>query len=212
MLRLLAHIGADYYLRKLAVMLCVQGCATSRRARSRNRSESCIGLAVRNRRDVAGSMRRLFCLKPVEAYSAHAVSAIVVRRGPSANRRFAQSADPAATPKSERPSGRRRSRTGGRLRVSPLTRCRATLNLCSHQGRSAAKFVPNSPPANSTGHQRTLNVRPVTCPRRARPTGVPEPRHAGTVQPSGRPRRAAHSLNPRAVTAVPRPIARQAGY
>ena len=98
MLRLLAHIGADYYLRKLAVMLCVQGCATSRRARSRNRSESCIGLAVRNRRDVAGSMRRLFCLKPVEAYSAHAVSAIVVRRGPSANRRFAQSADPAATP------------------------------------------------------------------------------------------------------------------
>jgi len=38
MLRLLAHIGADYYLRKPAVMLCVQRCATSRRARSRNRS------------------------------------------------------------------------------------------------------------------------------------------------------------------------------
>jgi len=45
--------------------------------------------------------------------------------------------------KSERPSGRRRSRAGGRLRVSPLTRSRATLKLIWCPGRSAANFVPD---------------------------------------------------------------------
>jgi hypothetical protein len=56
---------------------------------------------------------------------------------------YRSSADPAATPKSERPSGRRRSRTGGRLRVSPLTQCRATLKLLLHRNYPAANFVPN---------------------------------------------------------------------
>jgi hypothetical protein len=45
-------------LRNLLVMLVCQRCATSRRTRGRNRSESKRGRAVRNRRDVAGSMRR----------------------------------------------------------------------------------------------------------------------------------------------------------
>jgi len=202
MLRLLAHIGADYNLRKLAVMLCVQGCATSRRARSRNRSESCIGLAVRNRRDVAGSMRRLFCLKPVEAYSAHAVSAIVVRRGPSANRRFAQRADPAATPKSERPSGRRRSRTGGRLRVSPLTRWRATLKLPLSHIPPAAKFVPYADRRVAPGPRRASSAFHHVSDPQARRAAVRASRYDDKVRPYGRLTHAVRSLDLRAAEAA----------
>ena len=66
---------------------------------------------------------------------------IAARR--SANRSIARARIRAATPPSERPSGRRRSRTGGRLRVSPLTQCRATLKLLLHCKDPAANFVPN---------------------------------------------------------------------
>ena len=52
------------------------------------------------------------------------------------------SADRSCHAKSERPSGRRRSRAGGRLRVSPLVRSRATLKLKPRLKSSAANFVP----------------------------------------------------------------------
>src|SRR5256885_2900125 len=98
MLRLLAHIGADYYLRKPAVMLCVQRCATSRRARSRNRSESCIGLAVRNRRDVAGTVRPLFCLFPPQPHPRPPSWPGLGAAAPPPNGEFAQTPDPRPPP------------------------------------------------------------------------------------------------------------------
>ena len=87
----------------------------------------------------------------IDATRALAARSVVGSRGAgdgsaarrSANRSIARARIRAATPKAERPSGRRRSRTGGRLRVSPLTQCRATLKLLPHCNQPAANFVPN---------------------------------------------------------------------
>ena len=93
----------------------------------------------------------------------------------SANRSIARARIRTATPKSERPSGRRRSRTGGRLRVSPLTQCRATLNLCLHFNYPAANFVPNPSSPKSVpqldreacASSRQLSARASSCLTRA---------------------------------------------
>lgn len=144
MLRLLAPRGADCNLRKFAVMLWSQRCATSRNAHSRNRSGSRrIGSAVTTRcggidatllalplcrweRDQLTRCRRSRCCG-----AARQLAGITLERGSGQPRQ-----------NQERPSGRRRSRTGGRLRVSPLTRSRATLKLHRFRLEAAANFVP----------------------------------------------------------------------
>ena len=159
MLRLLAHHGADCYLRKTAMKLMCQRCATSRRARSRNRSESrmdsqcgidamwrdrCDACSCREERGRLTRCRRL----------------CAARR--PANRGIARAGIRAATPQSERPSGRRRSRTGGRLRVSPLIQCRATLKITPPPERRRCELRAELWFAVIRSHIEARSVRSVT--------------------------------------------------
>jgi hypothetical protein len=98
----------------------------------------------------------------------------------------------------ERPSGRRRSRTGGRLRVSPLTRSRATLKFCRCQPWAAANFVP--PPG-----LYLVTINPTTIRRAVRHiTALPAHRVAERGLPrAGKARRCAPPI-PAAPSSVPR--------
>jgi hypothetical protein len=125
--------------------LCANAARHRAAARSRNRSEY-----------QTDSQCGIELCGGIDATLALAARSVVGSRGAgerSAARHFSQtgvslergSGQPRQT--TERPSGRRRSRTGGRLRVSPLTRCRATLKLYPYRKAPAANFVPN--PARS---------------------------------------------------------------
>ena len=160
LLRLLAHIGADCNCGNSRSCWCVQRCATSR--------ERTAGTALSTRR--TRSAESALC-GGIDATLALAARSVVGSRGAgerSAARHFSQtgvslergSGQPRQT--TERPSGRRRSRTGGRLRVSPLTRCRATLKLTRYHGRTAANFVP---PEDRREGPKPLSRRPCATSR-----------------------------------------------
>jgi hypothetical protein len=128
----------------------------------------------------------------IDATLALAARSVVGSRGAgerSAARHFSQtgvslergSGQPRQT--TERPSGRRRSRTGGRLRVSPLTRCRATLRLHPYRKAPAANFVPNPPRSLSVPLTQHRTVRSVTSDR-PRSHSRLRSRTAQRIQPS----------------------------
>ena len=126
----------------------------------KNRDQACVPTLrdIAQKRAVGTALNPVWTLSAestlyggIDATRALAARSVVGSRGAgdcsaarrSANRSIARARIRAATPTAERPSGRRRSRTGGRLRVSPLTQCRATLKLLLHCNYPAANFVPN---------------------------------------------------------------------